>query len=161
VLDDILNPDWLGVITGLSTYLSCGGKMVPFALSANKLYLSTDARWAKIYRNGLRTSFPLALAKRDVEFFGFSVDNYNEHPYYDRSGQAGLLKRVDDMHAEVVAIQKMNNAASDQVSAAHALVGAAGAALQNEREENQRLRDQIAALQKTGMQAPESVPDSV
>jgi hypothetical protein len=47
------------------------------------------------------------------------------------------------------------------VSAAHALVGAAGAALQNEREENQRLRDQIAALQKTGMQAPESVPDSV
>jgi hypothetical protein len=146
VLDDILNADWLGVITGLSDYLKTGGKLIPFALSVNKLYLTTDARFAKTYAAGLRSHFPLALVKRNVEFFGYGIDNYNEHPYYDRTGGAGLRKRVEEMHREVVDIQKMNLAASDQVSAANALVGVAGRELQAVREENQALKDEVAQL---------------
>jgi Methyltransferase domain len=146
VLDDILNADWLGVITGLSDYLKAGGALLPFALSVNKLYLTTNARYAKSYAAGLRRSFPLALAKRNVEFFGHTVDNYNEHPYYDRTGQAGLRKRVEEMHNEVVTIQKMNMQASEAVSAADARVGVAGRELQSVREENQRLQEEIRQL---------------
>lgn len=151
VLDDILNPDWTGVITGLVKYFSEGGKLVPFALSANKLYLATGKREAAAYASNLRASFPMALSKRSVEFFGFTVDVFNEHPYYDRSGQSGLRKRVDDMHREVVAIQRMNLQAADEVSKAHALVGAAGRELESMRSENQRLKEEIARLQHQGI----------
>ncbi|WP_407971473.1 class I SAM-dependent methyltransferase [Burkholderia pyrrocinia] len=147
VLDDILNPDWTGVITGLVKYFSEGGTLVPFAMSANKLYLTTGQKDAAAYASNLRASFPMALSKRSVEFFGFTVDVFNEHPYYDRSGQAGLRKRVDDMHREVVAIQRMNLQAADEVSKAHALVGAAGRELESMRSENQRLKEEIGRLQ--------------
>ncbi|MCA8013620.1 class I SAM-dependent methyltransferase [Burkholderia vietnamiensis] len=148
VLDDILNPDWTGVITGLVKYFSEGGKLVPFALSANKLYLAAGRKEATAYASNLRASFPMALSKRSVEFFGFTVDVFTEHPYYDRSGQAGLRKRVDDMHREVVAIQRMNLQAANQVSEAHALVGAAGRELEAARSENQRLKEEISRLQR-------------
>ncbi|MBR8059220.1 class I SAM-dependent methyltransferase [Burkholderia dolosa] len=148
VLDDILNPDWTGVITGLVKYFSEGGALIPFALSANKLYLTTGRDEAAAYASNLRASFPMALSKRSVEFFGFTVDVFNEHPYYDRSGQAGLRKRVDDMHREVVAIQRMNRHAADQVSAAQALVGAAGRELEAVRSENERLKDEIRRLRE-------------
>lgn len=146
VLDDILNPDWLGVVTGLANYLADGGTLIPFALSANKLYLATSAEYAHTYKYHLRASFPLALCKRNVEFFGFSVDNYNEHPYYDRTGHAGLRRRLDDMHREVVEIQKMNLEASNRVSAAQELVGVAGRELESVRAENLRLKETIAQL---------------
>ncbi|MBJ9695451.1 class I SAM-dependent methyltransferase [Burkholderia cenocepacia] len=148
VLDDILNPDWTGVITGLVKYFSEGGKLVPFALSANKLYLAAGRKEATAYASNLRASFPMALSKRSVEFFGFTVDVFTEHPYYDRSGQAGLRKRVDDMHREVVAVQRMNLQAANQVSEAHALVGAAGRELEAARSENQRLKEEISRLQR-------------
>ncbi|HDR9022683.1 class I SAM-dependent methyltransferase [Burkholderia vietnamiensis] len=148
VLDDILNPDWTGVITGLVKYFSEGGALIPFALSANKLYLTTGREAAVAYASNLRASFPMALSKRSVEFFGFTVDVFTEHPYYDRSGQAGLRKRVDDMHREVVAIQRMNQHAADQVSAAQALVGSAGRELEAVRAENQSLKDEIHRLRQ-------------
>lgn len=145
VLDDVLNADWLGVITGLVQYLA-EGSLIPFAISTNKLYLTTDKKSAKTYASDLRAGFPFALTKRDVEFFGHTVDNYTEHPYYDRTGNTWLHKKIDELNHEVLAIKKMNLEAADHVSAANALVGAAGSALQQEREETQRLRVEIDRL---------------
>lgn len=39
ILDDILNPHWLGVIEGAFRYLSTFPTLVPFAIGHNKLYL--------------------------------------------------------------------------------------------------------------------------
>jgi hypothetical protein len=100
ILDDVFNPEWLGVITGLADYFHRNGSLRPFAVSPNKVYFSTDAKSADFYREILRRDFPLALQKRDIEFFGTSVDCYSEHPYYDRVQSAGLRRQLDDLKIE-------------------------------------------------------------
>ncbi|HEY1133803.1 MAG TPA: class I SAM-dependent methyltransferase [Nocardioides sp.] len=75
VLDDILNPAWLGVLTGLRDYIAEGGKLRAFATSANKLYLAFPAA-APSYVEHLRVAMADLLGKRDVEFFDAQVDVY-------------------------------------------------------------------------------------
>jgi hypothetical protein len=95
-LDDILSSMWTGVITGLMRYQAEGGALVPWALVPNKVFLARrDA--VQHWQDFLRTRFPLALAKRDLEFPGGVVDSFNEHPYYDREAQIGLRRERDDM----------------------------------------------------------------
>lgn len=76
VLDDIFNPAWLGVITGLRNYLDeADGALIPFATSANKLYLARpDA--VSTYIPHLRTAVPDLVGKTGVEFFGGLIDVY-------------------------------------------------------------------------------------
>lgn len=56
-LDDIYRPDWSGVTAGLARYLGEGGGLRPFAFIPNKLLLTTDARWAEVYRETMRRAF--------------------------------------------------------------------------------------------------------
>ena len=98
-LDDILSAHWTGVITGLVRYLAEGGTLRPVALVPNKLFLTppeSAARW----RDYLRSSFPLALAKAELDFPGGSLDSFNEHPYYDREAHLGLRRERDDLSRE-------------------------------------------------------------
>lgn len=76
VLDDLLNVHWLGVVTGAAQYLLDDPLLVPFALSPNKLYLTTSASAAEEYAARLRAAAPDLLGKRDVEFFGHRMDVY-------------------------------------------------------------------------------------
>ena len=99
-LDDILNHDWTGVLTGFAAYVAGGGALVPFALVPNKLLLTTDEAAATRGRETLRRHFPLALSKPGLEFVGGIVDSYVEHPYYGREDSAGLRLALDDLQRE-------------------------------------------------------------
>ena len=104
-LDDVLNADWTGVLSGLADYHAAGGTLVPAALIPNKLLLATDAGAAARTRALLRRRFPLALSKQDLEFMGAAIDNYAEHPYYAREAQAGLRRQCADLSEANAALQ--------------------------------------------------------
>jgi len=56
ILDDCFNPDWPGVISGLAKYLDASGRVVPFAIAYNKVYLC-DPSIVETYQSRLtRTS---------------------------------------------------------------------------------------------------------
>ena len=78
VLDDMLNGHWLGVLTGTASYLLADPRLVPFALSPNKLYLTDSPEAAADYADHLRDALPDLLGKRDVEFFGTVIDVYGQ-----------------------------------------------------------------------------------
>ena len=120
VLDDVLSPNWTGVITGLVSYLAHGGSLVPFALSPNKAYLATDAAEAERCRAVLRRGFPLALSKEGLEFLGTVVDSYWEHPYYNREGGAGLTRERDDLRREVEGLRRQVSGLQAQAAALRA-----------------------------------------
>jgi hypothetical protein len=82
IVDDLLSSSWLGVITGVARFLSKEATLIPFALSPNKLYLTTDDQWSTVYKAILHKKFPLMLEKLNVEFFDFSIDCYGDHPIY-------------------------------------------------------------------------------
>ena len=109
-LDDVLNADWTGVLSGLARYLNQAGSLVPAALIPNKLLLATDADAAARCRAWLRASFPLALAKQGLEFFGASIDSYVEHPYYVREAQAGLVRECADLRQANQSLSQANEA---------------------------------------------------
>jgi hypothetical protein len=73
-LDDILNPDWTGVISGLVRYLSEGGTLVPCALIPNKLLLTTDPASCKTIDDFLFASYRDGLSsKQHQEFLGSQI----------------------------------------------------------------------------------------
>ncbi len=108
-LDDILNPAWPGVVTGLAGYLAQAGTLRPFALVPNKLLLATDPTAAVAARSLLRQCFPLALSKPGVEFLGGIVDSYVDHAYYNRETNAGLLSELEDLRRERAAWSTAQN----------------------------------------------------
>lgn len=76
-LDDILSPHWTGVITGFANYHHGGGRLRPFALVPNKLFLCSAGDPAG-HRAFMARTFPDKLQKADVEFFGVTVDTYGD-----------------------------------------------------------------------------------
>ncbi len=103
-LDDVLNHAWPGVVTGLSRYLAEGGTLVPFAIIPNKLLLAVDQAAALHGKTFLRTRFPFAFSKSDLEFLGGVVDCYVDHPYYNRETGAGLRSEIEDLHRRCEAL---------------------------------------------------------
>ena len=119
VLDDMLNGHWLGVLTGTASYLLDEPRLVPFALSPNKLYLTDDPDAAADYAEHLRGALPDLLGKRDVEFFGTAIDVYGQgaprHANGRPAGPAPEVRRaraatrsarreVADLAAQLVAV---------------------------------------------------------
>ena len=90
ILDDLLNPHWLGVVTGLAAYLSGGGTLRAFAYSENKLYLTSGDAWVDTYRRLLRARVPRLFGKADVDFLGATIDVY---------GQGSARRRKQDRAA--------------------------------------------------------------
>ena len=116
-LDDILSHDWTGVLTGLAAYLAAGGTMVPFALTPNKLLLTTGSDVASRERARLRRAFPRAISKRDLEFLGFTVDSYLEQPYYSHEKQVGLRREIEDLRRRQEVLQAQLQLAKTDASA--------------------------------------------
>lgn len=69
IVDDVLNSHWLGVIEGVTNYLSRYPTLVPFALGGNKLYLS-KLSYQSFYFDFFKTS---PLLSKVVRFFGHSI----------------------------------------------------------------------------------------
>jgi hypothetical protein len=78
-LDDILNPHWTGVISGLARYMTEGGTLRAMALVPNKLFLcaSNDV---VTYRTYMRNAFAKFCDKLDVEMIGGLVDCFGDYP---------------------------------------------------------------------------------
>lgn len=87
MLDDILNPHWTGVITGLADYLRTGGQLIPFVVSRNKLFLTTSLEAVRMYRGHYRSQKDELIGKSNVEFFGHTVDVF---------GQGSRRRRQED-----------------------------------------------------------------
>ncbi|PUA79666.1 class I SAM-dependent methyltransferase [Nocardioides currus] len=127
VLDDMLNGHWLGVLTGTATYLLDQPRLVPFALSPNKLYLADTPEAARDYAEHLRSAVPDLLGKRDVEFFGTTVDVYGQGAPRHRQAAAPAATLAaaltpDLRSARAVARRAQREAASlaDQLAELHA-----------------------------------------
>jgi hypothetical protein len=73
IVDDVFNPEWPGVATGLAKYvLTERGKLVPFATSPNKVYLCSPD-FSEKYRRALRdkvgehASYPSELFDHPID----------------------------------------------------------------------------------------------
>ncbi|WP_322015541.1 class I SAM-dependent methyltransferase [Paraburkholderia sp. J12] len=74
-IDDILNPDWPGIITAAVRYFDGTTKLRPVAFIENKLLCAYESH-ADIYRTALRNIAPRSLRRRDVEFSNYTADEY-------------------------------------------------------------------------------------
>jgi hypothetical protein len=73
VIDDVFNEFFPEVSMGLQAYVA-NGRLRPFAISPNKLYLA-DPAWTDAYRAFLRSRWPQRYEKT-CEMFGAAVDLY-------------------------------------------------------------------------------------
>jgi hypothetical protein len=109
VLDDVLNPHWLGVITGIADYYHLGGKLVPFAGSPNKIYLTSDEESARAYKHNLSLAFPLANEKKsNVEFFGGQIDYYGSTEYYEQTKRVIAERKRTDLAQRISQLEQQN-----------------------------------------------------
>lgn len=93
LLDDVFNPGWPGVISGLFAFLAEGPDLVPFAIFPNKIFLCR-APFVEFYRKSCRGVLEFAIDKDDMELQKHSVDVYG-----DRWPQ--LTRRLADPHVAV------------------------------------------------------------
>jgi hypothetical protein len=77
--DDLFNPSWTGVISGVADYLKASPGLRPFALVPNKLLFCRPEDVAR-YRSFLRTAFPKVIHKTDAEFMGSAIEICSEIP---------------------------------------------------------------------------------
>jgi methyltransferase family protein len=105
-LDDLLNPHWLGVVTGYARYAAPGGgRLVPFCLNENKLFLTTDGSWAARYRLHVEDRYRDAIGKRDVPLFGREIATF--------AGGSGARRFFADLPAELAVLAGCVAEASD------------------------------------------------
>jgi Methyltransferase domain len=91
VLDDFFNEMWPGVATGSAKYfLNPATKLHPFAITPNKLYLSS-VQYHKFYRDHLQNT-QRARFNKTVQMFGYDVDVYGCGEKY--SNWRGLMQRA-------------------------------------------------------------------
>ncbi|MEO0983692.1 MAG: class I SAM-dependent methyltransferase [Pseudomonadota bacterium] len=75
ILDDVFNPCWPGVLTGLARYMADPAtRLTPFLVSPNKVFLARPEAIA-LYRGKLRPAFSYAFEK-ESEMFDCPVDIY-------------------------------------------------------------------------------------
>jgi hypothetical protein len=129
VVDDVLNPHWLGVISGVSAYLATDPPLVPFATTSAKLFLAASPEAAERYAAHLRDSASDLLGKSDVEFFGTTIDVY---------GTGSERRRRAERHEARVRARLERQ-------------------LQNERERVTRLRSRVRRL-RAAAEVPERPP---
>lgn len=80
-LDDIYRVEWSGVTAGLARYLRDGGRLVPFAVTPNKVHLTTSLDWASQYKNIATDLFSVGAP---AEFFDFEVALIPESTQWSR-----------------------------------------------------------------------------
>lgn len=92
IVDDYFNPEWPGVSTAVSKYLSAPSSgLRPFAISPGKVYFS-DPRFMDFYRSEMRRAFVL---DKESEMFGCPVDHYGTYSF-DLTLLGFIKKRLKD-----------------------------------------------------------------
>lgn len=76
-LDDIMNPSWTGVISGLFEFTRIWDNLVPFALMPNKLFLCRPSYQRK-RRQQFKATFHRGLLKADSELGSSVIDVYGD-----------------------------------------------------------------------------------
>ena len=76
LLDDLLNHLWIEVVSAYSDYKLKGGKLIAFAVTKDKLYLTSSREYAKEYQSVLQTAFGSKLNFLIKELFGDRVLTY-------------------------------------------------------------------------------------
>jgi len=76
-LDDVLNPHWTGVISGLFVFMGVSNTLVPFALFPNKIFMCRP-HYQKLRQEQFRDVFAPALAYKDKEFGPHKIDVYGD-----------------------------------------------------------------------------------
>ena len=76
LLDDILNPLWIEVVSAYSSYKLKGGKLVAFAITKDKLYLTNSKKHAEGYQEALINVFNSKFNFLVKELFGDKVLTY-------------------------------------------------------------------------------------
>ncbi|PCE26498.1 hypothetical protein BZL54_31355 [Burkholderia ubonensis subsp. mesacidophila] len=82
-IDDILNPQWPGIITGVVRFFDGETNLRPVAFVSNKLLCAFEP-FANFYRKALLDIAPQAIQRRDVEFSNYTADQYQDGDEYDR-----------------------------------------------------------------------------
>jgi hypothetical protein len=123
VLDDVLNAHWLGVVSGLASYLSAGGGLVPFALSENKLYLAASEESARTWATVMRRRVPDLSGKRNVPFLGHRVDVYGLGSRRRREAAAAESALRDELAAQRRANRRLRRRAERAEQQVRAIQG--------------------------------------
>ena len=76
VLDDLPRPDWIGVASGLFTFLNGQSLLQPFLFSRNKVYLTTGSHRDQ-YIASLETTGMNCRPKRNAELAQFLVSTHS------------------------------------------------------------------------------------
>jgi len=76
LLDDLLNPLWIEVVSAYSSYKLKGGKLVAFAITKDKLYLTNSKKHAEGYQEVLINVFNSKFNFLVKELFGDKVLTY-------------------------------------------------------------------------------------
>jgi len=105
IVDDILNEHWLGVISGVARFLLSEHSLVPFALGANKLMLTTSESHAAGYRRHLAATKPDLLGKRDVPLFDHVVDVYSKGSRRFKRHAASGAERTRVLERRIAALE--------------------------------------------------------
>ena len=116
VLDDILNSHWLGVVEGTARYFMASGALVPFAISPNKLFLTTTNDFAQKYAGELKLAFPDAITKEAVAFFGSNLIVFEERPCH-RDASPRELDLMQELVKKQQEMDKMLNSKSWKITA--------------------------------------------
>jgi hypothetical protein len=74
-IDDILNPQWPGIVTGTVRFLDGTTKLRPVAFITNKLLCAFEP-FVDVYKKALFDIAPRAIQRRDVEFSNYTADQY-------------------------------------------------------------------------------------
>jgi FkbM family methyltransferase len=76
-LDDVLNPHWTGVLTGLTEFLARSGSLVPAVFVPNKLVLCRPGA-TELVKSLFRERLAFAREKTDLEFLAHPIDVYGQ-----------------------------------------------------------------------------------
>lgn len=74
-IDDILNDDWPGIITGAVRYFDGSTKLRPVAFIRNKLLCAFEP-FVDLYREALINIAPQSIKRRNIEFSNYTADQY-------------------------------------------------------------------------------------
>jgi hypothetical protein len=135
-LDDIINPHWLGVISGLFEFLESRPGLVPVALFPNKLFLSRPAL-KPFYADAFRRLFPDALERERLELHRSEIDVFGD--IWPKIG--GAMRTIADYRTQSAVAGAATLAISGaEARAAKAEAAAASAIARAERAEGKLAR---------------------
>lgn len=77
VLDDILNQDWMGVVSGACRFFSTSTELTPFAVGFNKLFCCPKNINAQVQNTVMHDHLTLKslgiVSRKKTEFFGYQI----------------------------------------------------------------------------------------